>query len=1044
MSGTRLNSRIEDLASSMTVVTKEQMADFAMLDINDIFNYEAGTEGSGTYTDLTFNNNGDPVDNTQLDPNNANRVRGLGSANISFGNFATSGRVPLDPINIDGVEISRGPNSNIFGLGNASGTVNSVPAAANLTRDRSQVQFRADSYGGYRGSLDINRVIKKGVLAVRGSAVQQHEGFVRKPSGLDTVRLNGMVKYQPFRSTNVTASYSVYRLHGTRANTTPPRDAISFWRESGSPTWDPLTQTVFINGLASGVFPGGSAGTSNAPYFTNALIVNNGGGASIVNVNPDGSIALWTPARATSVNNPLTQNQVAYRYLTTNPQNFRSTQPLFQTALSISDKADYDWSSINLASMNYQAESTKTAMVQLEQIFYRTDRQMLAAQGAWYQEQSNQHVRLIYATPSSTGSSTSRANSGYLFVDPNIRLLDGRPNPNFLQPNIGFSSPSSRISPLRNNTFRGQLAYQIDLTREKNPLRWLGLHQMSGYAEYQDRVQRRYGFRDGIMSDHAWLAPGVPRGNQSGSTQDPWNRVSPIGTRVYYQYYVGDNVGQNIDYAPGAFQYGTYPYTWGNAVTGQFVAEPALLASAADLAGTAGSSNLRTVLKTQGAVLQSHLWRSRIVTTFGVRQDKNFVMRGVPPSLLPDGKTHDYEWDRQWSNEWEARDGRTKTAGFVVKPFRWGSLHWNRSDAFKPVSPAQDLHLRPLPNPSGIGKDFGFSLNLFDGKFGVRVNRYETKQINSRNGQSSGFASNIRKLDIYDFTESRPFGLNFRARNWIANAATRQGITLTDDQLDQRVADVMKLNVEQVKAFEELDAPISATDDVVSKGTELELNFNPTNYWTLKFNATQMETITAAIAPDLVAWINERLPVWQSIIDTDTGRPWFTSPYNAAGTAGTAEAYMRNNITTQLALVRQTEGKARPQIRKYRVNLSTNYRLAGLTDHKWLKRFNVGGGLRWEDKGAIGYYGAQSLPEIITELDPNRPVWSKANFYLDAFVGYRTRLFRDKVATTVQLNARNLQEGGRLQPISAFPDGTPNAYRIVDPRQFILTVTFDL
>jgi outer membrane receptor protein involved in Fe transport len=32
--------------------------------------------------------------------------------------------VPIDPINIDAVEISRGPNSNIFGLGQGSGTVN--------------------------------------------------------------------------------------------------------------------------------------------------------------------------------------------------------------------------------------------------------------------------------------------------------------------------------------------------------------------------------------------------------------------------------------------------------------------------------------------------------------------------------------------------------------------------------------------------------------------------------------------------------------------------------------------------------------------------------------------------------------------------------------------------------------------------------------------------------------------------------------------------------------------------------------------------------
>jgi outer membrane receptor protein involved in Fe transport len=137
MAGTRLNSRLEDLASSITVVTKQQIADLAILDLNDLFLYEAGTEGTGTFTDYSFDRNGAPVDNTQLDPSNANRIRGVGPANLSFGNFETSGRVPMDPLNIDSVEISRGPNANIFGLGNAAGTVNLQPANANLTRGRS-------------------------------------------------------------------------------------------------------------------------------------------------------------------------------------------------------------------------------------------------------------------------------------------------------------------------------------------------------------------------------------------------------------------------------------------------------------------------------------------------------------------------------------------------------------------------------------------------------------------------------------------------------------------------------------------------------------------------------------------------------------------------------------------------------------------------------------------------------------------------------------------------------------------------------------------
>ena len=46
-------------------------------------------------------------------------MRGVGPANLSFANFETSGRMPVDPLLIEAVEISRGPNSTVFGLGNA-------------------------------------------------------------------------------------------------------------------------------------------------------------------------------------------------------------------------------------------------------------------------------------------------------------------------------------------------------------------------------------------------------------------------------------------------------------------------------------------------------------------------------------------------------------------------------------------------------------------------------------------------------------------------------------------------------------------------------------------------------------------------------------------------------------------------------------------------------------------------------------------------------------------------------------------------------------
>ena len=96
MSGTRFNTKLDDLASSVTVMTKQQMSDFAMLDMNDVFLYVAGTEGTGTFTDFTLDRNGSIGDNVQNNPTQANRVRGIAPANISLGNIETMGRVPVE------------------------------------------------------------------------------------------------------------------------------------------------------------------------------------------------------------------------------------------------------------------------------------------------------------------------------------------------------------------------------------------------------------------------------------------------------------------------------------------------------------------------------------------------------------------------------------------------------------------------------------------------------------------------------------------------------------------------------------------------------------------------------------------------------------------------------------------------------------------------------------------------------------------------------------------------------------------------------------
>ena len=741
MSGTRLNSKLEDVGAAITVMTKEQMADFAMLDINDIFLYAVGAEGSGDYTDFAVNNAGSVADNIQNNPRGANRLRGIGSANLSLGNIALSGLTPVDPLNIEGVEISRGPNANVFGLGSAGGTVNMIPANANLTKDRTQAGSRADSVGGYRFDLDANRVLFRDRLALRVSGAFQRDGYVRKPAGTDAVRYNAMVKVQPFPGTTVNASYSYYRMNGNRPNTLMPRDGISYWIQQGKPAWDPVTSTYTVNGVTTGLNGPGPAATrtaitsdSNLPDVFQRTF--SGADKSYVFVDR-GAVAYWTtPTGNTNASLSPLLNNSSNRYMAASPATGVASgritnQPLFTTTPSLSDKTYYDWSAVNVGAMNRLMDRTLVARVQLQQVFFTSVRQTLVGSGDWAREDSMRYQRNIFGL----------AATNQLLVDVNARRLDGTPNPFFGRPYFGLDQPLTQWIPGRGETYRAQLAYRLDLTQERSWLKWLGLHNLTGYDEYGYTWTRRFSYRDVLASNHAWVPAGtLPALNGSitgGQT------AAAARFRGYFRYYVGDATGTNVDYAPSTFKYGPATYVWGNAATGVFQREPALLDQRPTLDSAGGGSNSQTVTKTTGAVVQSAWLGGRLVTTFGTRDDTVYDKRGTEPRLLlPDGSDFNYAVMNGWApGDYAKNGGPTKTAGAVLRPFRdigfinraarqggitglaarvldGLSLTYNQSDSFNPQGPQQDQFRNPLPNSTGEGRDGGVWLNLDDGKIG--------------------------------------------------------------------------------------------------------------------------------------------------------------------------------------------------------------------------------------------------------------------------------------------------------------------------------------
>jgi hypothetical protein len=1085
MSGTRLNSKIEDLGQSITVMTKEQMSDFAMLDINDIFDHLASTEGTNSFSAFEVDRTGAVTDNVSLDPNNANRVRGIGSANIAFGNIATTGRVPVDPLWMDSLEVSRGPNANIFGLGNSSGTVNQVPSTANLTRHFTKVEFRGDSYDGWRASFDANRMLLKNKLALRASYANQHTGFVRKPAGEDARRLSLQVKAQPFKGTTVAASWYSYKNASQRPNYTTPRDFITSWIAAGKPAWNPVTRLITLNGVSYGQGAGGTlqAGSTTAITTLPTYFTANDARA-VFRIGAAGEAPYYSaPSNNTNATSPLLNVASTIRFLQTAAVNPTSAnQPLFATSAALADKSIYDWEKISLSS-GKQWDNVNTYLAQLDQIFLYTPRQTLAAQVTFMREDAKRIANLPMGVASVNGI------QGQIYADPNLVNLDGSPNPYFGRPYLKSTEPFLREQPQLWDTTRAQLAYRLNLAKNDGWTKWLGTQQLLGYSEYKDQQSRTYSYRHTPISTTVpWIreqfAAGVPLANRT--TSNTRYQIAPGNVaRMFEQYYVGSTAGGGVQYAPSNFPEGvTLPLVWGDA--GNWRRDPVTVAFTPSPDGGGSLSSQQLIIKTLGGVIQSTFLNDRLVTTFGRRQDKVFSHNAPFATLTPDLLAYDRGPSDEWLPGWRLAQGKTKTASFVVRPFRdlrflnsqvsvgsgigrfvaeavsSLSLTYNKSDNFIPQGPAVDLFLRPLPNQTGKTKDMGLWLTTLDGKFSVRYNHFKTDQINIRNGDIATIAQRVLRADGLNAADA--WNLQDRATEWI----TQLNPSFSPAQIKTAVAQTMGLPEATIDALEANIAAgtLSATQDYVSQGHEVEINLNVSRAWTVSASATQTEAINKNAGGTIEDWINQRMPIWTKVEDprfTQASPGGATLPVGATGhllwrnilgANFTASNYngtnsAATNYTTfvegPLAVYRQLEGRPRPQIRKYAAKFSTRYQLSGLTDNRILKNINVGGSVRWQDKAAIGFYGVQSLPATITALNPNRPIYSPDEAFVDLFVGYTTRMFSDKVRARFQLNLRNVQEsGGGLQATQAFPDGTPLAYRIVDPRQFILSASFEL
>ena len=234
LAGTRIRTDLKDVGSAISVITKEFLQDIGATDNSTLLQYTTNAEVAGTRGTYAGLGNATSVDETGnlRSPGGAQRVRGLASADQTRDFFVTD--IPWDSFNVDRIDIQRGPNSILFGLGSPAGIINASTRNAEF-RNKGSVEARVGSYGSVRGSVDLNQVLIPKVLAIRIDGLWNDENYQQDQAYQDDKRFYGAIRFDPqlFSDRSWHTSFKAKYEHGdikaNRPRIVPPSDSITPW-----------------------------------------------------------------------------------------------------------------------------------------------------------------------------------------------------------------------------------------------------------------------------------------------------------------------------------------------------------------------------------------------------------------------------------------------------------------------------------------------------------------------------------------------------------------------------------------------------------------------------------------------------------------------------------------------------------------------------------------------------------------------------------------------------------------------------------------------
>lgn len=946
LAGSRVNTPLKEIAAQIDVMTLEFLSDIGATNMEEAVAFTTNNGGANEQ-------NTGPNDGT-LNTRAGGRARGFDAITQSADFYATN--LPSEFYNVERVTIANGPQSILFGLGNAGGAID-ISTKRGLMRNRHEVTFRADNNGSFRSTVDFNRQIVPQKLALRVAAVSNDAKTYVEDAANHQKRVFGGVTWKPFRRTTVRLSAERVSQRASPASNYLAYDFVTPWIAAGRPLYDNSVGNATVTAAAYPLLN----------RNTNALrVVAYGAG--------DSSVRIWNGSA-----NTRGPNQLA------GVADTRNTS-LIDNSIYPTDRDARVGSRLN----RLHGKLLRSAIEQ------KLTDDLFVELGFNYESVAELQ-----------GGAFQLAEALNIFADPN-RYLPGGTAANrqtALNPNAGKlfieSYPNGSESRSLTKEARLTTSYEFNFAKHfSNVARHLGRHRLAGLVAWRVDEDRSQDSRAMIL------------GSPSFVTGDLLNNSRFIRTRYYLDPAAGNFTSRPLPGAAGRDSNTFGPWTLTDSLTGQSFQATMFDHPGGRSAATGGS---RKDIDTYMLALQSFFLRDRLNLFAGRRLDQ-FRSFLVHPSFLVRGdQTTPGDQRGLYAPLAQTRfdatpelddEATTYSYGGVFHATRWFSVFASKSDNTALPPRFLDTENRLLPGISSDGYDIGFRASLRQDDISLRVNFYKEHQ-NNLIGDGQDVRNAIPAIEQRLRGSDRPAG----------------------------IADVPADGYDPVGRGANA---YRSVEDKIGRGLDVTLVARLTSNWDARLAVGQQKTLVYNKGADFHRWVARRLPVWQRF----GGLGWDNVAISATDPR-TVHQYYDQDVAAQIVEDQLRNALPRFRQRQWRGSLFTNYR----SSEGWLKGFNVGGGLRWQQAPVTTGYFQRVFPNGEIGDDVTRPIGGNSLTFVDLLMGYgrRTNFIAGKpIGWRVQLNVRNLLDRDDLEILrSTYMDGGRGLhYGRVEPRQIILTTTF--